>query len=146
MNPNLVRMAGAAILVYLAMSGKMPGGVVVPSSGPYTGPLTALHSAAGSMEPHDRLVLGEALEAAGEMLDADKLGIVATTEELQRYIKACTEFEYQGLGKPTKKYPEVAKAIQAELSKAIGSDVAPVTSSMRRDVSAALVEAGKAIR
>jgi hypothetical protein len=139
-------MAGAAILVYLAISGKMPGGVVVPSSGPYAGPLTALHSAAGSMDAHDRLVLGEALEAAGEMLDADKLGLVATTEELQRYIKAATEFEYQGLGKPTKKYPEVAKAIQAELLKAIGSDVAPVTSSMRRDVSAALVEAGKAIR
>jgi len=146
MNANVARLAGAAILVYLAMSGSIPGVPGGSSSGPYTGPLTALHSAAVSMEPHDRLVLGEALEAAGEMLDADKLGIISTTEELQRYIKAATEFEYQGLGKPTKKYPEVAKAIQAELSKAIGSDVAPVTSSMRRDVSAALVEAGKAVR
>ena len=146
MNPNLVRMAGAAILVYLALSGKVPGLPAGPASGPYTGPLTALHAAAGSMDAHDRLVLGEALEAAGEMLEADKLGLVATTEELQRFTRAALEFEYQGLGKPTKKYPEVAKAIQAELSKAIGSDVAPVTSSMRRDVAAALVEAGKAIR
>ena len=94
------------------------------------------------MEAHDRLVLGEALGAAGEMLEADKLGLVATTEELQRFTRAALEFEYQGLGKPTKKYPEVAKAIQAELSKAIGSDVAPVTSSMRREVAAALVGQG----
>ena len=146
MNSNVVRLAIAGFLVYLAMSGKLPGIPAGPSSGPYAGPLTALHAAAGSMDAGDRAVLAEALEAAGEMLEADKLGLVSTTEELQRYTRAIVEFDYLGLGKPATKYPAVAKAIQDELSKAIGSDVAPVTSAMRREVAAALVEAGKAVR
>ena len=144
---NVRYIAAAAVLYFALTGGKLPSiGPAESPSGPYTGPLTALHAAAVSMEAHDRLVLGEALGAAGEMLEADKLGLVSTTEELQRFIKAVTEFDYVGLGKPTAKYPAVAKAIQDELSKAIGSDVAPVTSSMRREVAAALVEAGKAVR
>jgi hypothetical protein len=71
---------------------------------------------------------------------------VSTTEELQRYIKAVTEFDYIGVGKPTAKYPAVASAIQSELTKVIGTDVAPVTPAMRSAVSAALTEAGKAVR
>jgi hypothetical protein len=98
------------------------------------------------MDPKDRAVFAEAMAAAGEMLAADSLGMVSTTEELQRYIKAVTEFDYVGIGKPTTKYPAVAKAFQAELVKAIGTDVAQVTPAIRSAVAAALAESSKATR
>ena len=148
MNATTVRMILAAGIVWYALTGgKIPGGVpgVVPS-GPYTGPLTELHTAAATMDPKDRAVLAEAMAAAGEMLAGDSLGLVSTTEELQRYIKAVTEFDYVGIGKPTQKYPSVAKAFQAELVKAIGTEVTQVTPAIRSAVVAALAESSKATR
>jgi hypothetical protein len=136
----------AAGIVWYALTGGAIPTVGVVSHGPYTGPLTALHTAAAAMDPKDRAALSEATTAAGDMLAADQLGLVSTTEELQRYIKAVTEFDYLGMGKPTTKYPAVAKAIQDELSKSIGTEVAPVTPAIRSAVAAALSEAGKALR
>jgi hypothetical protein len=142
-----LRPALAAAIVWYALG--MPG---LPSAGKpggggsYVGPMSALHTAASSMPAREREVLSEALAAAGEMLAGDVQGLVANTEGLQRYIKAVTEFDYIGIGKPTAKYPGVASALQSELSKVIGSDVAPVTASIRSSVSAALTEAGKAVR
>ena len=149
MNSNTIRMIVCAGIVWYALTGgKLPGGGVpgVAPSGPYTGSMTALHTAAATMDPKDRAVLAEAMAAAGEMLAADSLGLVSTTEEAQRYIKAVTSFDYVGIGKPTTKYPAVAKAFQDELTKVIGSDVAPVTPAMRSAVAAALAEASKATR
>jgi hypothetical protein len=80
------------------------------------------------------------------MLAGDSLGLVSTTEELQRYIKAVTEFDYVGIGKPTQKYPAVAKAFQAELVKAIGTEVTQVTPAIRSAVVAAMAESSKATR
>lgn len=145
MNNDLIRYGLAAAVLWYVFAGPAAG-PVAPVSGPYTGPMTALHTAAASMEPHDKAVLSEALSASGEMLAGDVQGLVSTTEELQRYIKAVTEFDYIGVGKPTAKYPAVASAIQSELTKVIGTDVAPVTPAMRSAVSAALTEAGKAVR
>jgi hypothetical protein len=149
MNSNTIRMIiGAGIVWYALTGGSLPG-VSVPGvapSGPYTGPLTALHDAAKSMDPKDRAALAEATTAAGDMLAADQLGLISTTEEMQRFCKAVLEFDYLGMGKPTTKYPAVAKAIQDELSKSIGTDVAPVTPAIRSTVAAALSEAGKALR
>lgn len=150
MNATTVRMILAAGLVWYALTGgKLPGGGggggVIPS-GPYTGQMAALHAAASTMATHDRAVLAEAMAAAGEMLAGDSLGLVSTTEELHRYIKAVTEFDYVGIGKPTQKYPAVAKAFEAELAKAIGTDVAPVTPAIRSATAAALAEASKATR
>jgi hypothetical protein len=144
-NNDLVRYGLAAAVLWYVFAGPaaVPTG---PSSGPYTGTMSALHTAAASMEPHDKAVLSEALSASGEMLAGDVQGLVSTTEELQRYIKAVTEFDYIGIGKPTAKYPAVASAVQSELTKVIGTDVAPVTPAMRSAVSAALTEAGKAVR
>lgn len=145
MNADYIRYAIAAAVLWYVFAGPAAG-PVAPVAGPYAGSMSALHTAASSMEPHDRAVLSEALAAAGEMLAGDVQGLVSTTEELQRYIKAVTEFDYIGVGKPTAKYPTVAAAIQAELMRVIGTDVAPVTPAMRSAVSAALTEAGKAVR
>lgn len=147
MNPATLRLAGAALLVYVALQGNL-GGLVAGGGvgGPYAGRLADVHAAAASMAAADRKALSEAMEAAGEMLLADKLGLVATTEELQRYVKAATEFSYLGVGKPTEKYPAVARAIQAALDAAIGTEVAPVNATKRAEVAAVLSEAGKAVR
>ena len=144
MNGDLIRYGLAAAVLWYVFAGPVavPTG---PASGPYVGTMTALHTAAASMEAKDREVLSEALDAAGEMLLADKLGLVSTTEELQRYVKAVTEFDYVSHN-PSRKYPTVAAAVQSELTKAIGSDVTQVTDAMRQQVSAALTEAGKAVR
>jgi hypothetical protein len=144
-NNDLIRYGLAAAVLWYVFAGPAAG-PVVPSSGPYTGTMTALHTAAASMDGKDRAVLSESLGAAGEMLAGDVQGLVSTTEELQRYIRAVTEFDYIGVGKPTAKYPAVASAVQSELTKVIGTDVAPVTPAMRSAVSAALTEAGKAVR
>ena len=146
MNGSTIRLIAAAAIVWYALSGGMPSVGPVAPSGPYTGSMTALHDAAKTMDPKDRAVLAEAIGAAGDMLAADQLGLVSTTEELQRYVKAVTEFDYLGVGKPTTKYPAVAKAFQAELTKVIGSDVAPVTPAVRSAVAAALAESSKATR
>jgi hypothetical protein len=146
MNATTVRMILAAGIVWYALTGGAIPTVGVVSHGPYTGPLTELHTAASLMASHDRAVLSEAMEAAGEMLAGDTLGLVSTTEELQRYIRAVTEFDYVGIGKPTQKYPAVAKAFQAELTKAIGTDVTQVTPAIRSAVAAALAESSRATR
>jgi hypothetical protein len=138
----------AGVLIYFVLSGMKFPGLPSPSvpSGPYTGSMTALHDAAKAMDPKDREALSEAIAASGEMLKADQQGLVSTTEELQRYVKAVVEFDYLGVGKPTAKYPAVAKAFQDELVKAIGNDVAPVTPTLRSSVASALTEAGKAVK
>ena len=144
MNGSTIRLIASAAIVWYVLSGGMPS--VGPSAGPYTGSMGELHTAAAAMDPKDRAVLAEAMAAAGEMLAADQLGLVSTTEEVQRYIRACVEFEYLGMGKPTQKYPAVAKAFQDELMKTVGSDVAPVTATTRASIAAMLAEAGKAVR
>ena len=142
---NIRYLIAAAILFFVFSGMKFPGAPSAPS-GPYTGSMTALHEAAKSMDPKDREALSEAISASGEMLKSDSLGLVSTTEELQRYIRAVTEFDYIGIGKPSQKYPFVAKAFQDELVRAIGNDVVPVTPTLRSSVASALIEAGKAVK
>jgi hypothetical protein len=142
-NGDLIRYAVAAAVLWYVFAG--PAAVTPGPAGPYTGSMSSLHTAAASMEAKDREVLSEALDAAGEMLLADKLGLVNTTEELQRYVKAVTEFDYVSHN-PSRKYPAVAAAINQEIMKAMGRDVTQVTDAMRQQVSSALIEAGKAVR
>lgn len=142
MNNFAVRLLIACGLVlYLYSSGNLLEVAV-----PYSGPLTKLHEEAAKMDRKDREALGEGLIAAGEMLAADRLGLVSTTEEAQRYVKAVLEFDYLGLGKPTVKYPLVSAAVESELKKATGEDTAQMTPELRRSISAALLESGKAVR
>ena len=143
MNDGMIRLLMVAGLLWFVFQGTPGVGPAVSSR--YEGPMGSLHSAAASMEPKDRTILAEALTAAGQMLTADRLKLVSTTEELQRYVKAVTEFDYVSHN-PARKYPAVAAAITQELDRVIGKEVAPVTEAMRQSVAAALTEAGKATR
>jgi hypothetical protein len=145
MNSTVVRAAVAAGILWFVFfsGGSLP---VVPSVTPYTGPLTAAHSAAQSMQGSDRAALSEALTAGGEMLRADSRGLVGTTEAAQRYVAGILEFSYNGLGKPTQKYPSVADAISAEAKRIVGDTVGPFDAAGRSRLADALTELGKAIK
>lgn len=143
MDSNTIRLLLVAGAVWFALYGDKgsPARQVQ-----YAGRLSSLHSEARSMQPEDRAVLAEALDAASSMLAADKKNLVGTTQELQRYIQAVTEFDYLGVGKPTEKYPRVAELIQAELVAAYGRDEAQVTPETKAKVVEAMAEAGRALR
>jgi hypothetical protein len=137
----LVRAAvAAAVLWYVFAGGTVPGVV----STPYTGPLTALHSAAASMESKDKQGLSEALLAIAKMIADDRLGSIKTNADLQKMVEVGLDFGYSTF--QVKRYPAVAQAVQAEISKAVGSDAGPVDVATKSRASAALEEAARAIR
>lgn len=138
-----IRYLIAAAVVWYALFGvpNVPG--VIPSA-PYTGSLTALHGAAGSMDAAGRRSLSDTLDAAATMIESDRAGAIKTTEQLQAAIRATIAFSHTAFA--TERYPAVASALQAELEKAVGSEVGPLDSAKRAGTVATLREAAKAVR
>jgi hypothetical protein len=137
----------AGALIYFVFSGvKLPGVPSTPSapSGPYTGSMSALHEAAGEMDANDRAGLSEALEAASKMVSEDKAGLLSTTEALQKASRGAIAFGYSTFS--VKRYSKVAALIQADLEKAVGSEVAAVSPEVRGKVASTLSEAARAVR
>lgn len=146
MKPNVLRAAGGAVLIWWALG--MPGlpGPGAPSIGPYTGPMAGVAEKASSMASEDSAALSAAFSAAADMLDADSLNLISNTEAAQRFAFGVLTFGYNGLGQPAKKYPGLADAIEAELVKVYGTDVAPVDAAKKSQISAAFREISKAVR
>lgn len=119
--------------------------VVVPVE-PYTGPMTGLHSASRNVEEQDRIWLSDAFTAGGDMVDADGRGLIADTEKAQSFVVGILSFDYNGLQKPSAKYPALADAIEVELVKCIGDDIAPMSDADRSKFANCLKEIGKATR
>ena len=117
--------------------------VVVPD---YTGPMTGLHQTSRSMEEQDRVWLSDAFTAGGDMVAADSRGLIADTEKAQSMVVGILSFDYNGLQKPSAKYPSLADAIEAELVKCIGDDIAPMSDADRSKFSNCLTEIGRATR
>ncbi len=113
---------------------------------PYTGPMTGLHQTSRSMEDQDRIWLSDAFTAGGDMVAADSRGLIADTQKAQDMVVALLSFDYQGLQKPSTKYPALADAIEAELVKCIGDDIAPMSDADRSKFGNCLKEIGKATR
>lgn len=148
MNSTTIRLVVAGALLWwgLGHPGFPGGGSIIPSVTPYTGSLTAAHSASRSMDAKDRQNLSEALSAGGEMLRADTRGLVSTTEAAQRYVAGILEFSYNGLGKPSQKYPSVADAISAEAKRVVGDTSGTFDAAARSRLADSLAELGRAIR
>lgn len=140
---DLIRIAIAGGIVYFALTGGTPGGGGT-SSVPYTGSMTSVHSAASSMESPDKQGLSEALTAASKMLDDDKAKLIKTTEDIQQFTRGSMSYGYSSFS--LGKYPEVSRAVQSELEKAVGSEIVPVTPEIKSKVVATLKELGDAIR
>ena len=117
--------------------------VVVPE---YTGPMTGLHQASRSMEEQDRVWLSDAFTAGGDMVAADSRGLIADTEKAQSFVVGILSFDFNGVFKPSAKYPALADAIEVELVKCIGDDIAPMSDADRSKFGNCLKEIGKATR
>ena len=117
--------------------------VVVPD---YTGTMTALHQTSRSMEEQDRIWLSDAFSAGGDMVAADSRGLIADTEKAQSMVVGILSFDYNGVFKPSAKYPALADGIEAELVKCIGSDIAPMSDADRSKFGNCLTEIGKATK
>ena len=113
---------------------------------PYTGPMTGLHQTSRSMEDQDRVWLSDAFTAGGDMVAADSRGLIADTEKAQSMVVGILSFDYNGVFKPSAKYPSLADAIEAELVKCIGDDIAALSDAERSKFGNCLTEIGKATR
>jgi len=113
---------------------------------PYTGPMTGLHQTSRSMEDQDRIWLSDAFTAGSDMVNADGRGLIADTEKAQSFVVGILSFDYNGVFKPSAKYPALADAIEAELVKCIGDDIAPMSDADRSKFANCLKEIGKATR
>ena len=117
-----------------------------PPAVEYTGSLKALHDASRSMEEQDRINMSMGFSAAADMLEADKRGLVSTTEIAQTYLLGIIEFNYAGLAKPSTKYPSVSKEVETVFADTLGDEVVPMNPSDRSKLAAQLQEMSKAVR
>jgi hypothetical protein len=113
---------------------------------PYVGSMTGLHQTSRSMEEQDRIHLSDAFKAGGDMVNADGRGLIADTEKAQSFVVGILSFDYNGVFKPSAKYPALADSIEAELVKCIGDDIAPMSNADRSKFANCLTEIGKATR
>ena len=113
---------------------------------PYVGSMTGVHQASRSMEEQDRIWLSDAFKAGGDMVNADGRGLIADTEKAQSFVVGILSFDFNGVFKPSAKYPALADSIEAELVKCIGDDIAPMSDADRTKFANCLTELGKAIR
>ena len=113
---------------------------------PYVGSMTGVHQASRSMEEQDRIHMSDAFKAGGDMVNADGRGLIADTEKAQSFVVGILSFDYNGVFKPSAKYPALADSIEAELVKCIGDDIAPMSDADRTKFANCLTEIGKATR
>jgi hypothetical protein len=143
MNSTAIRFVIAAGLIYYALSGS-GGGSIVPAS--YTGSLTSLHQAAQGMESKDRSAMADGFRAGADMVAADTRGLIKTTEVAQTFLLALLSFDYNGVAKPSKKYPAVASEVEKVFTQTLGDDIKAMTDSDRAKLADSLREMSKALR
>lgn len=144
MSDNVRLLIAAGVVWYAFGMPGMPDGAT--PSGPYTGPLTALHSAGAGMASGDRATLSAAMSAAGDALAADSRDIVDTTAEAQDFFLAVVEFSYTGMGKPSAKYPAVAKALSDAVKGVVGDEAKALDAADKAKLVEVLREAGRALQ
>jgi len=120
------------------------GGADKPVAAAYDGPLREAHAAARKMAPEHRAALSQALEQASQSTRNDTLGLIATTGQWQRAMQGALQFGYRDGGRVDTLYPDVAAALQAELSRAAGPDDAKVLDRAR--LADCALELAKAVR
>lgn len=149
MNQDRIRylIAAAAIgfVVVRSDAGKaVLGGVGRPTAVAYDGPMRDVNAAARRMSPEHRAALSEALKQASESTRNDTLGLLATTGQWQRAMQGALQFGYRDGGRVDVRYPEVAAALQAELSRAAGADDTRIVD--RSKLADCALELSKAVR
>ncbi len=134
----------AVVLATLGYLFGSEGGVTPPA--PYSGSLTALHQAGKSMESGDRSAMSDGFSAGADMVRADTRGLIKDTTTAQNFLLALLEFNYNGVGKPSAKYPAVSKEVEKVFTATLGDEVKPMTASDRGKLADALEEMGRSLR
>ena len=96
------------------------------------------------MDKADRQGLSEALTAAGKMLGDDKAKLIKKTSDIQSFTRGTMAYGYSSFA--LNKYPDVSRAVQAELEKAVGDEDVPVTPEIKDKTVKTLEELGRAIQ
>lgn len=138
----------AGIVGYLAVSNGVPAKLGIdldqPTAVVYSGSLSELHRASRVMRPEHRAQLSAAFAAGADTYAADD-GTVEMMAQWQRYAEAVVQFGYRGMGRVDARYPEVAKAIVAELSRASGTEDVAIA-GRKQGLVAVLREISAAVR
>ena len=90
--------------------------------------------------------MSDAFTAGGDMAAADSRGLLADSEKSQSFVVGILSFDFNGVFKPSAKYPALADAIEVELVKCLGDDIRPLSDSDRTAFANCLKEIGKATR
>lgn len=112
----------------------------------YDGYLTDLHDISREMDEADRENMSGGFLAGGEMVDADKKGVISDTQKAQDYVVALLTFDYQGSRPPKQSYPEVSEEIGELLEKELGDDLEPLSDREKDSFANLLKEIGRAVR
>lgn len=140
---DMIRFAIVGVILYFVLSGNPGGG---SPSAPYTGSLSSLHQASRSMEPKDRAAMAEGFAAGADMVDADSKGLLKTTETAQTMLIGLLSFNYNGLAKPSQKYPSVSSEVEKVFRDTLGDEIKQLSSSDRAKLASALRDMSKALR
>lgn len=118
-----------------------PAPVVEPYKGTYTG----LHSASRSMSDEDRAIMSAAFLAAGEMVAADRKGLLNKTTKIQDFVIATLEFNYNGSRSTNESYPAVSSEVEKILVDTVGDEVRSADASDRNKLEQMFREMSKAV-
>lgn len=138
MNEDRLRwLAVAAVLGIVAVNNDIPAKLTgakpkpVTPADDYTGSLTRLHAAALKMAPEHRAAMAEAFTQGADSVRDDNTGLIATTRQWQRAMEGILQFAYRDGGRVDTRYPEVALAIQDELSRVAGGEEVKIQDRQR---------------
>ena len=148
---KLIRVAIVLGIVGYIITGGEPSGPIKPKPEPapvvepYKGTYTGLHSASRSMSDSDRAIMSAAFLAAGEMVAADKKGLLDKTTKIQDFVIATLEFNYNGSRSTNESYPAVSKEVEKILLDTVGDEVRSADASDRSKLEQMFREMSKAV-
>jgi hypothetical protein len=113
---------------------------------PYTGPYQSLHQSTRSMTPEDRDALSGGFKAGFDMGMADSKGLINATNVAQDFVVGLLQFDYNGIYKPSQKYPAVVTEVSKIMEEVLGDEVKDMTPSERDKFIQSLNEISKAVK
>jgi hypothetical protein len=113
---------------------------------PYTGSYQSLHQASRSMTPEDRDALSGGFAAGYEMARADSKGLIDATNVAQDFVIGLLQFDYNGIYKPSQKYPSVVGEVSKIMEEVLGDELKKMDAADRDRFAQSLLEISKAVK
>ncbi len=123
-----------------------PKPVPVEPVPPYTGPYQSLHQSSRPMTVEDRDALSGGFKAGYDMAMADSKGLIKPTNVAQDFVVGLLQFDYNGIYKPSAKYPSVVTEVSKIMEEVLGTDVKDMSPTERDKFIQSLLEMSKAVK